>query len=189
MAEHYKVPSFDGQTINAQVGKTITLTDTNNVLSNFDISVSGAEYSINGNTLTIKPTTDGAININLTKKMHYEQGYKIFYKDGVQNMLVAGSVDPVRSLVRIKSYYTAVKVNKIDSEKLEDDKFVVYYLFNNKEISQYKRYKFDKYAGNFLSETAIPFPPLNLLLPAFAPEIPLIPALFLLAFPPIYLSA
>ena len=116
MAEHYKVPSFDGQTINAQVGKTIILTDTNNVLSNFDISVSGAEYSINGNTLTIKPTTDGTININLTKKMHYEQGYKIFYKDGVQNMLVAGNVDPVRSLVRIKSYYTTVKVNKTDSE-------------------------------------------------------------------------
>ena len=116
MAEHYKVPSFDGQTINAQVGKTITLTDTNNVLSNFNVSVSGAEYSVNGNTLTIKPTTDGTININLTKKMHYERDYKIFYKDGVQNMLVAGSVDPVRSIVRVKSYYTNVKLNKIDFE-------------------------------------------------------------------------
>jgi hypothetical protein len=116
MEEHYKVPSFDGQTINAQVGKTITLTDTNNVLSNFNVSVSGAEYSVNGNTLTIKPTTDGTININLTKKMYYERDYKIFYKDGIQNMLVAGSVDPVRSIVRVKSYYTNIKLNKTDSE-------------------------------------------------------------------------
>ena len=42
MEEHYKVPSFDGQTINAQVGKTITLTDTNNVLSNFNVTLSSA---------------------------------------------------------------------------------------------------------------------------------------------------
>lgn len=65
---HYDRPSFDGSVYKAQVGETITLTDTNNVLSQYSVSVSGAEYSVNGNTLTIKPTRDGKIDLTLTDR-------------------------------------------------------------------------------------------------------------------------
>lgn len=118
IAHHYDRPSFNAGVYKLQVGQTLTLTDTNNVLQNFDISVSGAEYSVNGNTLTIKPTTDGTINLSMTKKQAYSSAYKIFVGDRIQNMFVPGTVDPVVAGIRINSYYSPVKVLKKDSETL-----------------------------------------------------------------------
>ncbi|MGM9875727.1 MAG: SpaA isopeptide-forming pilin-related protein [Bacilli bacterium] len=116
IATHYTRPSFNGGTYSLQVGETITLTDTNNVLGNYDILVNGADYSVNGNNLIIKPTTSGTITVNLKKKMPYSSNYKIFYGDGVQNMFVAGSTDPVVSQFKINSYYGQVEMNKKDVE-------------------------------------------------------------------------
>lgn len=113
---HYDRPSFNAGVYKLQVGQTLTLTDTNNVLFNFDISVSGAEYSVDGNTLTIKPTTDGTINLSMTKRQVYSSSYKLFVGDGIQNMMVPGTVDPVVAGIRVNSYYTPVKVLKKDSE-------------------------------------------------------------------------
>ena len=116
IAHHYDRPSFNAGVYRLQVGQSLTLTDTNNVLSNFDISVSGAEYSVNGNTLTIKPTTDGTINLSMTKKQPYANSYKLFVGDGIQNMMVPGTVDPVVAGIRIKSYRSTVEVEKLDKE-------------------------------------------------------------------------
>ena len=116
IAHHYDRPSFNAGVYKLQVGQTLTLTDTNNVLSNFDISVSGAEYSVDGNTLTIKPTTDGAINLSMTKKQVYSSAYKLFVQEGKQNMIVPGTVDPVVAGIRVNSYYSPVKVLKKDNE-------------------------------------------------------------------------
>ena len=116
IAHHYDRPSFNAGVYKLQVGETLTLTDTNNVLQNFDINVSGAEYSVDGNTLTIKPTTNGTINLSMTKQQPYSSSYKIFAEEGKQNMLVPGTVDPVVAGIRINSYYTPVTVLKKDSE-------------------------------------------------------------------------
>lgn len=116
IAHHYDRPSFNAGVYKLQVGETLTLTDTNNVLQNFDISVSGAEYSVNGNTLTIKPTTDGTINLSMTKKQVYTSPYKLFVGDGKQNMFVPGTVDPVIARIRVNSYYSTVEINKKDKE-------------------------------------------------------------------------
>lgn len=116
IANHYTRPSFNGGVYKAQVGKTITLTDDNNVLSNYSISVSGAEYSVDGNKLNIKPTQSGDINLTLTKNMPYSSGYKIFVGNQIQNMFVPGTVDPVTAKVRVNSYATSVEGYKTDSE-------------------------------------------------------------------------
>ena len=116
IAHHYDRPSFNAGVYKLQVGQTLTLTDTNNVLGQFDISVSGAEYSVNGNTLTIKPTKDGAIDVSFNKKMPYTSSYKLFVGDGIQNMLVPGMVDPVIAKIRINSYYSPVEIVKKDKE-------------------------------------------------------------------------
>ena len=56
VAHHYDRPSFNGTTITGQVGTPITLTDTNNVLNNYDVYASnGAEVRIDGNNITITP--------------------------------------------------------------------------------------------------------------------------------------
>lgn len=116
IAHHYDRPSFNGGVYKVQVGETITLTDTNGVLGNYNVSVSGANYNVNGNTLTITPTSSGSITLNLTKNTPYDSGYKLFIGDGIQNMFVPGTIDPVRAAVRINAYYGQVEINKSDVE-------------------------------------------------------------------------
>lgn len=116
ISTHYTRPSFNAGVYKAQVGETITLTDTNNVLSDYSINVSGAEYSVNGNTLSIKPTRDGAIDLTLTKKMPYTSSYNLFVGNGIQNMLIPGTVDPVIAKIRVNSYKTPVEGFKTDKE-------------------------------------------------------------------------
>ena len=116
IANHSTKPSFNGKIYNVQVGESLVLEDTNNVLSNFNINVNNADYTINGNKLTITPTTSGTINISLTKKTPYSESYKIFIGDIYQNQIVPGTVDPIVSSFRINSYYGKVNITKIDSE-------------------------------------------------------------------------
>ncbi|MGN0973948.1 MAG: SpaA isopeptide-forming pilin-related protein [Bacilli bacterium] len=116
ITNHYVKPSFNGATYDLQVGQSITLHDDNEVLGNYNVSVSGANYSINGNDLTLTPTTNGNVTIILKKNMPYDDNYKIFYGNGVQNMLVPGTVDPVVATVKVNSYYGSVEINKMDSQ-------------------------------------------------------------------------
>ena len=116
ISHHYDRPSFNGGVYKLQVGETLTLTDTNNVLGNYNVSVSGANYNVDGNKLTIVPTKDGAIDITLSKKMPYNSAYKLFVGDGIQNMYVPGTTDPVIAKIRVNSYYGAVAINKADDE-------------------------------------------------------------------------
>lgn len=116
ISHHYDRPSFNAGVYKLQVGETLTLTDTNNVLGQFDINVDGAEYSVDGNNITIKPTKDGAIDISFTKKMPYTKSYRVFVGSGIQNMLVPGMVDPVIAKIRINSYYSPVELIKKDKE-------------------------------------------------------------------------
>ena len=111
---HYVKPSFNGQTITAQVGETLTLTDTNNVLSNYKISVSGANYSVDGNNLIITPTINDNLTINLTKNMPYDTDYKLFVGDGIQNMIVPGTVDPVVASLKVNTYLGSMDMIKAD---------------------------------------------------------------------------
>lgn len=116
IAHHYDKPSFNGGTYTAQVGEPIVLTDTNNILGNYDVSVSGADFSVNGNVLTITPTKNGNITVRMVKKVDYSSNYKIFSGDGIQNMMVAGGVDPVVASVNVNAYYGSVELTKADVE-------------------------------------------------------------------------
>ena len=120
IANHYAKPSFNGGNYTLQVGQSITLHDNNGVLDNYSVSVSGATYSVNGNDLTLTPTKDGNVTITLKKNMPYDESYKIFYGNEIQNMLVPGTVDPVVASVKINAYYGSVEINKMDSQTAEN---------------------------------------------------------------------
>lgn len=112
---HYTRPSFNGSVHKVQKGKSVTLTDENNVLSEYNVSVEGAEYSIDGNVLTITPTQSGDIEVNLSKRMPYSSEFKLFVGTK-QNMIVPGTSDPVFAGVRIKSFSGSVEGYKKDKE-------------------------------------------------------------------------
>jgi len=114
--QHYVRPSFNAGYYRVQKGKSITLTDTNNVLSQYDVSVSGADYSINGNNLTITPKVSGIIDVALSKRMPYSTGYKLFVGDTDQNMIIPGTSDPVVAKIRIDSFNGFVEGVKKDKK-------------------------------------------------------------------------
>lgn len=116
IAHHYDKPSFNGSEYTLQVGETITITDTNNLLGNYNISVTGANYSVDGNNLTITPTVNGNITVKLTKQMPYNSEYKIFTVEGKQNMMVPGTVDPVVASFKINSYLGSLEMVKADRD-------------------------------------------------------------------------
>ena len=114
---HYVKPSFNGTTITSQVGIPTTLTDTNNVLSNYEVYASnGAEISINGNQLTITPTQIGTVNLTFVKKQIYSRSYLVYFADGYQNMISGGNIDPVFFGINLQGLGGQVEMNKVDSK-------------------------------------------------------------------------
>lgn len=118
IASHYIRPSFDGGVYKVQKGQTLTLTDTNNVLTDYKITVSGADYEVNGNKLTIKPIKNGTINVSFEKNAPYSTNYKLFVGDAQQNMIVPGTSDPVEARIRINSFSGSVEGYKTDDETI-----------------------------------------------------------------------
>lgn len=115
ISEHSKTVSFNGEIYKVQVGETLNLTDTNNILSNFSVAADNAEYNVNGNNLSLKPYTDKA-TVSFTKNQAYSSDYKIFVGNKVQNQLVPGNVDPTIARIRLNTYYGGVELTKEDSE-------------------------------------------------------------------------
>ena len=115
ISEHSKTVSFNGEIYKVQVGETLNLTDTNNVLSNFSVTADNVEYNVNENNLSLKPSTDKA-TISFTKNQAYSSNYKIFVGNKVQNQLVPGNVDPTIARIRLNTYYGGVELTKEDSE-------------------------------------------------------------------------
>lgn len=113
--EHSKTVSFNGEVYKVQVGETLNLTDTNNILSNFSVAADNAEYNVNGNNLSLKPYTDKA-TISFTKNQAYSSDYKIFVGNKVQNQLIPGNVDPTIARIKLNTYYGGVELTKEDSE-------------------------------------------------------------------------
>lgn len=133
MAAHYTRPSFTSNLlISAQTfemeydgGKyTLSLTDTNNVLSKFYVSASGgASVKINGNVLTItssKPIND-AVSIKLNRRMpstNHTTGFLIWSVPGKENANqdmvsgIKGENDPVPAYLKIQTAAGNMKIVK-----------------------------------------------------------------------------
>ena len=116
---HTKKPSFNGTTITLNVGEEITLTDTNKVLSNYEVySSENADVDINedNNTLKVKATAVGNITIRFAKKQYLTTQYLVYYSKGHQTLLSPGAVDPVYSDLTIKSLGGKVEFTKYDKD-------------------------------------------------------------------------
>lgn len=115
---HYKRPSFNNQLITDVVDNTITLTDTNNVLQYYDVSIDGdASYRKEGNILYITPNEIGNITINFSKKSNRLGRTSLAYvSDTAQNLLFAGNLDPVTASIKINSIGGKVTIHKVDKD-------------------------------------------------------------------------
>ncbi len=144
---HSKVPSFfaksTGKAKNIELewdGEkyTATLTDTNNVLSNYSFSagVSGIRFSVNGNKLTITADTAPSDTVTITaEKKNSQRRGVITWTDGVYGpngklqdiVTYAQSVnDPVKGYLNIKVSYGSAKIVKTSEDgKVEGISFTI----------------------------------------------------------------
>ena len=144
---HSKVPSFFAKS--ASKAKSIelewdgekytaTLTDTNNVLSNysFSASVSGIRFSVSGNKLTITADTAPSDTVTITaEKKNSQRRGVITWTDGVygpngklqDTVTYAQSVnDPVKGYLNIKVSYGSAKIVKTSEDgKVEGLSFTI----------------------------------------------------------------
>ncbi len=108
---HDLVPNFGNGNYEVDLGTTLTLNDSNRILSNYHIkSNGGANVSISGNSLKVTPTNTTAdnISIKLNKVLDGCVGASIAYRssaDDGQDVAVFKVGDP-------SSYSINIKVNK-----------------------------------------------------------------------------
>ena len=145
--KHSKVPSFfsksAGKAQNIELAwdgekYTATLTDTNNVLSDylFSASVPGIRFSVNGNKLTITADAAPADTVTITaEKRNSQRRGVITWTDGVygpngklqDTVTYAQTVsDPVKGCLNIKVSYGSAKIVKTSEDgKVEGISFTV----------------------------------------------------------------
>lgn len=117
VANHYKKPSFNTE-IKVPIGKSQELVDSNGVLSNFKVvSVENGTASINGNTLTITPTSVGQVKVKLAKNTtKYSTNPIVYFSNHSQNVMRVGNYDPVPASIEITSVGGRVKLYKVDGD-------------------------------------------------------------------------
>lgn len=137
MATHYTRPSFTAYT--ASAAKTfemdysggrymVTLTDTNRVLQNYAVTVSGgASVSVNGNTLTVssvKPLND-EVTVKLNRRVpstDMSTGFLIWSVPGKENAnqdMVSGvpaDNDPVPAYLKVRTAAGSAKIVKVSED-------------------------------------------------------------------------
>ena len=137
MARHYTRPSFTAYTPGAaktfelehKNGKyTVTLTDSNNMLGDYYVSVSGGvSASVSGNTLTLtstKPIND-AVTVKLNRRVfstNMNAGFLIWSvpgKESVNQDMVSGvpaDNDPVPSYLKVRTAAGSAKIVKVSED-------------------------------------------------------------------------
>lgn len=137
MARHYTRPSFTAYTPGAaktfeleyKNGKyTVTLTDSNNMLGDYYVSVSGGvSASVSGNTLTLsstKPIND-AVTVKLNRRVYstnMSTGFLIWSvpgKESVNQDMVSGvpaDNDPVPAYLKVRTAAGSAKIVKVSED-------------------------------------------------------------------------
>ena len=131
---HDVLPSFANQSYTGLYGEILTLTDTNNVIDNYNIETN-LKYEKNGSTIKFYLNKFGENTINLTMKNDNKKLTTVYYVDGIvsQKMVLYGFPDVKKASVTLSVDYANIRVNKRDIQSknliLKEAKFLV------KEIS------------------------------------------------------
>lgn len=117
-------PSFNTTEIEGNIGDEIVVTDTNNVLNQFEMVYNG-EHQITkeGNTLkiTLDSTTIGEDTIQFRKNNYDNQTTLIYYKGDSQKLASLRVSDPAVATLKIKSNGGTVEIDKTGEELILED--------------------------------------------------------------------
>ena len=116
VANHYKAPSFSNTNLEMSIGDTLTLTDSNGLLNNYNVTDSNnLNVSKDGNNLYITANNVGNTTVSLTKSDTRFSMPPIIYVDpNSQDVFVFGKYDPLSIKVNLNVIGGKVTINKTD---------------------------------------------------------------------------
>ena len=116
---HYNKPSFNGNSINAVIGQEFKITDTNNLLSEYEIYNSkDFKVRVDGNSIYATPLTTGELTLSVVRK-HYDNNTTIVFhgtNGASQKMGCFRFSDPVVASVKVKSIGGDIAIHKLDKD-------------------------------------------------------------------------
>lgn len=118
-----KKPSFHNKTESVKMGETLTIKDTNNVLSYYKVTSNSADVTvkIDGNTLKITPKTssktNGIIRLRYNIDAAYEGATIIYKADWLQDVIKAGTGDPSAATLNLN----ILKQGNLEIQKIDAD--------------------------------------------------------------------
>lgn len=123
VGRHHTKPSFHNQTIELKVGESVTLTDTQNVLSNYGYQLANTanlKVEKNGNTLKLTATKDskesGILQYGIVPKDQVGQSF-VYKKPGEQTVATFKLANAGEMNLNIKVHLNGhVKIQKVDEE-------------------------------------------------------------------------
>ncbi len=163
---HMTRPSFNGGNYEVNAGESLTITDTNNVINQFDnISATGCDIQVSGNTITITPNAsavDGTISLSGSKYVEEFIGSSFIYKKAGSQEIYSGMLsDPVNLRISIKLNMIEPIYDNLDATKTAIEKVDVNLtktdVDNGKPLSDAKFdfYRDDvKFASNVVSDAS-----------------------------------
>ncbi len=110
---HSMKPSFDGQEIEYTLGETLTIEDSNNILSRFETT--SENVIIDGNKLILTEEFNEE-EIILTHPNYTENQFLLYTSGASQKMMSAGGIEDVISTIKVKLNRGTVELNKLDIE-------------------------------------------------------------------------
>lgn len=117
---HTTAPNLNNIPSEMIIGNTITVNDSNNVISGFNIeNVSGGTITKNGNSLNITATEVGSLSFSVNRTGNrYGEPVRLYYATDSQNVVRRGNIDPLRLNYQIK-----VNGGKVYPHKTDEDTF------------------------------------------------------------------
>lgn len=109
------IPSIANTEATIVEGHSITLTDTNNVLSHY--TSDDPNVSIEGNQITVENLQEGEHTIHLTRDSKRTTMIPFFYhSDTSQDMTTLGDVDDIQISFKVHVKKTSLEITKIDKD-------------------------------------------------------------------------
>ena len=141
ISNHLTKPDFNNKTINGVIGDTISLVDSNNVLSEFSVyDASSNDVQINGNRLDIKVNRTGENQIKFIRKNYDNDINLVYYNSNSQKLAHTRLSDPVTAKLNLNIVAGTVKINKLDKDTNKNKaqgegslKGAVYDIFNEND--------------------------------------------------------
>ena len=113
---HLTKPSFSNNNINMIINDKIELTDTNKVLSNYDLVSSSSNVSVKktGNKLELTANKTGKVTLNFEKKSRTSLDFALLTSNDFQDVVAMGSADPSTFSLSVEIIGGTINLQKID---------------------------------------------------------------------------